>query len=250
MADHQSLGCDGNALVIASRAKQRGVPVSIRRGHGTEALPEADIYFLGGAPTRDQSYLVDHLRNDNRFLDRVHSGAVLFAVNSGFEILGNTFETVDGDTERGLGLIDFSIHRDHLAEGPVVTTPGGLLDLPAISGFETHTGRCTIGTKVNPLSHIEIGIGSGDEDRTEGVVADHIIGTYVHGPILARNPELADVVLGWALGRSLEPLGPGAAEKLRDQHINEDRTDPTGWGGRQYGIVSPRAKLRGMARRH
>ena len=141
----QPLGCDGNALVIASRARLRGIPVSIALGQGKEKLPTANVYLLGGTPTRDQSYLIDQLRNDHHFLNQIQSGAALLAVNSGFEILGNTFEAVDGVTHRGLGLIDFSTHRDNLVEGPVVTTPGGPLDLPAMSGFEAHSGRCTIG---------------------------------------------------------------------------------------------------------
>jgi CobQ-like glutamine amidotransferase family enzyme len=100
------------------------------------------------------------------------------------------------------------------------------------------------------LTHVEIGIGNGDKDRTEGVVSGHVIGTYLHGPVLARNPELADVLLEWVLGRNLEPLGSGSAGELRDQRIKEDRTDPTGWGGRQYGTVSPGAKIRRTFRRH
>lgn len=245
----QPLGCDGNAYVLASRAERSGFSVSVTRGQGTGMLPEADIYLISGVPTGDQVELTELLRSDDSFVERVRSGSVVLAVNSGFEVLGETFETIEGTTHRGLGLVDFAIHRDSFVEGPVVTIPGGTLNLPAMSGFEVHSGRCVLGDGVEPLARVEIGVGNGDDLRSDGVVSGHVVGTYMHGPILARNPELADILLKWALGRSFEPIEKGIAGELRRQRIEEDRADPTGWGGREYGSVPLGSRIRRLLHR-
>ena len=74
-----------------------------------------------------------------------------------------------------------------------------------------------------------------DGPRHDGAVSGRVVGTYLHGPVLARNPELADVLLSWATGRELDPLPPGWGERVRAQRIAEDLADPSGWGGVKYG---------------
>jgi len=239
----QPLGCDGNALVIASRARRRGIEATIEWGHGEGPIPEADIYLIGGQPTLDERELANLLQRDTRFMQRVSDGAPILGVNAGLEILGRRFETVDGREVAGLDVVPVDSYRGTLAEGPVVTYKGGPLDLPAMSGFEAHSGRCSLGTGVEPLSWLEIGVGNGDQPATDGFVAGRVVGTYIHGPVLARNPELADVLLGWAVGGSLAPLEPLSEADLRRQRISEDREDPSGWGGREYGSLSLRARL-------
>jgi CobQ-like glutamine amidotransferase family enzyme len=110
------------------------------------------------------------------------------------------------------------------------------MDLPEMSGFESHETRAVLGPDAHTLADLELGVGNGD-GTGDGAVAGHVIGTFIHGPILARNPELADQLLSWALGTELDPLPGGTAERLRAHRIAEDREDPTGWGGRKYGTA-------------
>jgi hypothetical protein len=126
----------------------------------------------------------------------------------------------------------------------VITRPNHHTGLPAMSGFESHHGRTELDSGVEPLAEIELGVGNGTAPATDGAVAGSAVGTYLHGPVLARNPELADLLLGCTLGRDLEPLPPGSAEALRAQRIAEDRRDATGWGGREYGRTSFLERLR------
>ncbi|MFM7069507.1 MAG: hypothetical protein ACKOYM_08625, partial [Actinomycetes bacterium] len=127
------------------------------------------------------------------------------------------------------------------AEGPVVTKPNRHLGLPAMSGYESHSGRLLLGPGAVELSQLEIGVGNGGVASTviDGACQGSVVGTWMHGPLLARNVDLADLLLGRALGRRLDPLDADpfadVARALRAQHVDEDRSDGTGWGGRRYG---------------
>ena len=81
----------------------------------------------------------------------------------------------------------------------------GWRDLPTLTGFENHGGVTTVGPGAAPLARVVHGVGNGGGDRTEGAWAGRVVGTYLHGPVLARNPALADLLLGWALARPGEP---------------------------------------------
>lgn len=106
--------------------------------------------------------------------------------------------------------LDSSISRtDRLprrAVGELAADPQ-LPGLPRLTGYENHGGATHRGPGVEPLAAVVAGVGNGD--GTEGAIAGHVIGTYLHGPGLARNPAVADLLLGWCAGRALEPL-PGA----------------------------------------
>jgi hypothetical protein len=94
--------------------------------------------------------------------------------------------------------------------------------VPTITGFENHGGRTTLGAGVAPLATVTRGIGNGDGSGTEGAVTGRVLGTYLHGPVLARNPALADLLLSWALDiepATLGALDDAAAESLRDQRL-------------------------------
>ena len=75
-----------------------------------------------------------------------------------------------------------------------------------------------------------------------GAGQGHVIGTYLHGPLLARNADLADLLLGWATGAPLDPASSPTTDALRAQRIAEDRADPSGWGGRLYGRAKRRSR--------
>ena len=95
-----------------------------------------------------------------------------------------------------------------------------LAALPTLTGFENHGGVTTLAEGTKPLARVTRGIGNGDGSGTEGAVAGRVVGTYLHGPVLARNPALADLLLGWALGaEALAPLDDAAHDALRRERL-------------------------------
>ncbi|MDR1514048.1 MAG: glutamine amidotransferase, partial [Propionibacteriaceae bacterium] len=165
---------------------------------------------------------------DGRLFEAVERGACLFAVCAGFQITGRSF-TVGADDEviEGLGLLDVETRRGpKRAVGELLsrwTKPDGQDCL--VTGFENHGGYTYLGPDATPLAHVEIGLGN-NGDGTEGARQGHVIGTYPHGPVLARNPDLADHLLELALGTPLAPLPSPEIDELRRQRLNWVRKLP------------------------
>ena len=148
-------------------------------------------------------------------------GAVLFAVCAGYQICGNTFTIGERDEViEGLGLLDVQTRRGpERAVGEILTRwrhPNGTDVL--LTGFENHGGFTTVGPAATALASVEIGIGNAN-DGTEGAVQGRVIGTYPHGPVLARNAALADHVLSVALDRELEPIDRPEIDELHRQRV-------------------------------
>jgi CobQ-like glutamine amidotransferase family enzyme len=120
----------------------------------------------------------------------------------------------------GLGLLDVTTTRGPVrAVGEIISRWNGRDGNDQwLTGFENHGGYTRLGRGVKPLATVEIGVGNCN-DGTEGAVAGTVIGTYPHGPILARNPALADHILGLALGHELAPLEHSEINKLRRQRL-------------------------------
>jgi CobQ-like glutamine amidotransferase family enzyme len=248
----QAQGDEGNARVLAYRAGLRGIEATVASFHDPGPLPPADLYVVGGLEDEEHTELATRLRA-GELADRVREGAAVLAVNAGYQVLGRRFQAAAGVHYDGLGLLDVVSTWGDLAEGPVVTRPNPALGLPVMSGYECHHGRTELGPGLRPLAPLELGVGNGDGDddavAAEGAVWGRVVGTYLHGPVLARNPELADLLLAWALGRRLEPAAAGRAGELREQRIAEDRADRTGWGGQVHDRPSITGGRRGRRRR-
>lgn len=207
-------GDQGNAKVLHKRLQWRGVDAEVVMIEPGQPLPaDGAIYLLGGGEDNAQTTAVRELRRDGSLFTALADGAVLFAVCAGYQICGHTFTIGENDEVReGLGLLDVTTRRGpKRAVGEILTRwtrPDGSTSL--ITGFENHGGYTTLGADATPLARVEIGVGNCG-DGTEGAVQGRVIGTYPHGPVLARNPDLADHLLTLALGRDLEPLpGPQA----------------------------------------
>jgi lipid II isoglutaminyl synthase (glutamine-hydrolysing) len=226
-------GDGGNVLALAWRARRRGLDVQTVAVLLGEPIPHADIYVLGGAEDEDQAPVARLLRSDGTLARAAADGAVVFGVAAGYQVLGRSFPVQDGPddgtTADGVGLLDATTTLGRFVDRRVVTKPRPDLGLPALSGYESHRGRTALGDGAAPLAELEIGTGNGTEPPTDGAVAGHVVGTYLHGPVLPRNPELADLLLAWALGRrpdELEPLGDQEsrfAHFVRRERIAEAR---------------------------
>jgi lipid II isoglutaminyl synthase (glutamine-hydrolysing) len=215
-------GDRGNAMVLRKRLTRRGIDAVLTEIEPGQPVPsDAAIYLLGGGEDAAQVSAVKGLKADGHIFGAVENGAVLFAVCAGFQIVGNTFTVGEQDEViEGLGLVDVDTRRgDVRAVGEILTTatlPNGHQSL--ITGFENHGGFTTLGSKARPLAKVEIGVGNAN-DGSEGAVQGNVIGTYPHGPVLARNPELADQLLELALGHELDPLPDAELDELRRQRI-------------------------------
>jgi lipid II isoglutaminyl synthase (glutamine-hydrolysing) len=215
-------GDRGNAMVLRQRLAWRGIDAILTEVEPGDAVPATGaVYLLGGGEDAAQISAVKGLKADGHIFGAVENGAVLFSVCAGFQIVGNSFTVGEQDEViEGLGLLDVDTRRgDVRAVGEILsrwTKPDGTESL--ITGFENHGGFTTLGPKASPLATVEIGIGNAN-DGNEGAVQGKVMGTYPHGPVLARNPEFADYLLELALGRELDPLPNSELDELRRQRI-------------------------------
>jgi CobQ-like glutamine amidotransferase family enzyme len=213
-------GDGGNGLILAQRATWRGHETELLQAASEHALPEADIYCLGGGEDGPQVRAARMLIDDGTLATRVAGGAVVLAVCAGFQVVGRSFPGAQGEAHQGVGLLDIETVKGTgpRAVGEVLVEPGPAVDVPVLTGFENHGGRTSLADGTVPLGRVSAGVGNGD--GSEGAVRGRVIGTYLHGPVLARNPVLADQLLSWALGDVvLGPLDDSASESLREERL-------------------------------
>jgi CobQ-like glutamine amidotransferase family enzyme len=200
-------GDQGNALILAYRAAARGHAVERVDVRSDQKLPEqGDIYLIGGGEDRPQRLAAQRLRKDPGLTRAVQRGAAVLAVCAGFQLMGHAFYDEQEGVLPGLGLIDVTSHRgsvrcvgEVVADADPQLTLGGA-GLGPLTGFENHMGTTLLGEGVRPLGTVRTGNGNGAGAGTDGAHTGKIAGTYLHGPVLARNPALADLVLSWADG--------------------------------------------------
>jgi len=220
-------GDRGNATVLAKRLAWRGLDAVLTTVEPGEPLPDTgDVYLLGGGEDAAQISAVKALRADGGLHRAVDRGAAVLAVCAGYQIVGRSFTVGEDDRQiEGLGLLDVTTTRGPVrAVGEILsrwTGPGA--DGRAagdrwLTGFENHGGYTVLGAEAQPLATVEVGVGNCG-DGTEGAVAGTVIGTYPHGPLLARNPALADHVLEVAVGEPLAPLDRPEVTELRRQRL-------------------------------
>jgi CobQ-like glutamine amidotransferase family enzyme len=215
-------GDRGNLLILERRARLRGLPVEVVELNSDQRVPlDGDIYLMGGGEDLPQVLATRRLQADGGLHEAVRRGAVLFAVCAGYQMLGTEFGGADGQPLPGLGLLEISSGRgERRGVGEILADVDPTLGVPRLTGFENHQGVTRLGGDVRPLARTIIGVGNGD--GTEGAYCGRVLGTYLHGPALVRNPGLADLLLTWAVGQQLPPLPPQSEElalRLRDERL-------------------------------
>lgn len=213
-------GDQGNCIVLERRAAQRGIPTETVYVRSDQGVPvDGDIYLLGGGEDRPQILAAQRLLRDAGLHQAAEYGSVIFAVCAGYQILGTEFGGEEGQPVQGLGLLDMRSGRgDKRAVGEIVGDVDPAIGIPRITGFENHQGVTHLGPNARPLARTVVGIGNGD--GSEGAYSGHILGTYMHGPALVRNPALADLLLTWAVRQPLPPIDDSWAGKLREERLN------------------------------
>ncbi|MGY1434034.1 type 1 glutamine amidotransferase [Streptomyces reniochalinae] len=216
-------GDQGNALVVERRARQRGLDVQRLDVRSDQPIPTSgDIYLIGGGEDRPQRLAAERLLRDGGLNRAVDNGAIVFAVCAGYQIMGHEFVNDLGERSAGLGLLDVTSSRGEAARcvGDVLGDADEYLGLPQLTGFENHQGITHLGPGVRPLARVRLGNGNGTGDGTEGAWRDTVFGTYLHGPVLARNPLIADMLIKLSLDvNALTPVDDTWYDALRQERI-------------------------------
>ncbi len=223
-------GDGGNATILAQRLRWRGQAAEVITVLAGDAVPDScELYMVGGGEDVPQVSAARELLAARPLHRAVEAGAAVLAVCAGLQICGTSFMAGDEQYD-GLGLLDCRSVIGHgpRAVGELVVEPEA--DLPTLTGYENHAGVTVLGESARPNGRVVSGVGNGDGSHNDGAVAGRVYGTYLHGPVLARNPALADLLLGWALG-PLAPLDDSEAEELRRERLRAARTaSPDGVG--------------------
>jgi CobQ-like glutamine amidotransferase family enzyme len=194
----------GNIAVLAARARWRGLELEVRPiGVGEpSAVSDIDLYYVGGGQDREQGLIAPDLAlRGDQLREAVDGGAVLLAVCGGYQLLGRFYRDRAGREQPGAGL--FPLHTvagERRMIGDVLLgcelDPG---ETRTLAGFENHAGRTILDEGAQPLGRVVAGFGNDGESGHEGCRVGRALGTYLHGPLLPRNPWLADWLLAQAV---------------------------------------------------
>lgn len=201
-------GDRGNVLAFAARCRWRGLPVTVHRVRLGEEVnfKEMDFLFLGGGSDREQSLMVEDLKRQAGVLkEAIEDGLVTLAICGGYQLLGHYYRTGDGEVIPGMGLLDFYTEAGlRRLTGNVAVEVKLEGKSFKITGFENHAGRTYL-KGVPPLGHVLAGYGNNGQDGSEGARYKNVFCSYLHGPLLPKNPALTDYLLRAALERRKLP---------------------------------------------
>ncbi len=215
----------GNIAVLTRRAALRGHVVTVVPIGPGEPTPPADLYYVGGGQDREQAMIAPDLAaRAPRLEEELAAGAALLAVCGGYQLLGHAYVGRDGQPMPGAGIFPLETvagTRRLIGDILLDCELGDGLRVP-VAGFENHVGRTVLDPGATPLGRVVSGFGNDGTSGHEGCRVGRAIGTYLHGPLLPRNPELADWILAQALahagGTPPSPLPPLADELERAAH--------------------------------
>ena len=231
----------GNIAVLSRRAAWRGHELEVRSVSVGDALDpgEHDLLYVGGGQDREQALVAqDLVAKADGVREAVAAGAALLAVCGGYQLLGRSYRDLHGAELPGIGVFPFdTVAGDTRMIGDVLLEcelePGVHRTL---AGFENHAGRTHLDAGAEPLGRVVAGFGNDGESGREGCRVGRALGTYLHGPLLPRNPWLADWLLTQALAHrhgEVPELEPLADELEAEAHAVSARRAATRGGGRR-----------------
>ena len=194
-----SYGDIGNVLIMARRLERRGIDAVIHNiTIGDEFHKEDyDIVFFGGGQDFEQAIVSEDLKKNKKdeLQAYIEEGKVFIAICGGYQLLGHYYMSAENEKLEGLHILDIHTEKgDKRAINNLILQDGDRY----YAGFENHSGRTYIGD-LKPLGKVAYGFGNNGEDGYEGCRYKNTIGTYLHGPLFTKNPELCDEVLETAL---------------------------------------------------
>lgn len=199
----------GNILILKYRAEQRDISVNIFNVSINDAFEGSryDIVFFGGGQDYEQSIVSEDLINTKKpaLLQYIENDKVFLSICGGYQLLGKYYTTPDGEKLNGLGILDiYTEGGDKRFIGNTIIYNEDFKE--TYVGFENHSGRTYIGKSLKPLGKVISGFGNNGEDGFEGCIYKNTFGTYFHGSLLSKNPELADRILMLALSKKYPDL--------------------------------------------
>lgn len=218
-------GDRGNIQCLMSRCRWRGIEAETIPFERDDVIDfsKLDIVLLGGGSDREQQLVCEKLREiQPDFKAYVENGGVVIAICGGYQLIGKYYKLEDSMIT-GLDLVDLCTEQEpgRLIGNIVMESP--LFSMPVV-GFENHGGRTRLGEGCKPLGKVLYGNGNDGRSGYEGVVYKNVIGTYLHGPLLPKNPQIADWLIARALEKKygkkivLEPL-EDAEEKEANEYV-------------------------------
>lgn len=214
-------GDRGNIIALTKRCEWRGIDVEIKyldSPLSERELEECDLLMMGGAQDVQQKIVSQDLKKKKEYLaEKIEDGTPGIYVCGAYQFLGNYYKEADGTIIDGLGIFDlYTINPGKerligniIADVNYVPTlnyvptfhVGSSGQIAKLIGFENHGGRTYLGKNIKPLAKVIKGFGNNGEDGTEGAIYKNSIGTYMHGPMLPKNPKLADWLIQQALNK-------------------------------------------------
>lgn len=217
-------GDSGNALIASKRLEWRGYRVELAEADFKSGLPsDGDFYLIGGGEDGPQNKAAELLKYDRQLEKAIDRGAAVLAVCAGFQILGASFVGPDSKPRQGIGVFNCHTHR---YEGPrsvgevIVEPDSSLTGVALLSGYENHQGVTELLPGARPLGKVLSGNGNNFGPLVDGALSGRSIGTYMHGPVFARNPQLCDHFLSLVIGQ-LEPIRNPSLESAHQSLYNE-----------------------------
>ena len=232
-------GDGGNIRALENRLRWRGLGVSVTPlplGE-RDALTGYDLIFIGGGQDFEQELLLADLAQGKgeSLRSAIADGVSVLAVCGGYQMLGAYYQNQAGHRCGFLSAIDFYTEAGETRMiGNFAFRCGAESGGSVVVGFENHSGRTRLGPGVAPLGRVLKGFGNNGADGGEGVRFLNVFGTYSHGPVLPKNPELCDHILETALTRKygkaeLAPLDDSAESAARAAALKE--LFPRHWKG-------------------
>ena len=218
----------GNVLVVKKRAQWHGYETTVIDYNPGDAFPETvDIIIGGGGQDSGQIKVQYDLQAIGPKLKQLaDTGTPMLMICGLYQLFGKFFKTANGDIIPGIGIMDHETHAGSTRLiGNIVTKNDRFGE---IVGYENHSGQTFLGPHVDPLGQVEKGAGNNGQDATEGAIYQNVIGTYMHGSLLPKNPNIADFLIEQAAIRKYGDFNPSViddrfAEDARAVAINRPR---------------------------
>ncbi len=211
-------GDSGNVRCLCYRLNARGYGVRVNEIGIGDRLGEFDIMFVGGGQDREMQIISHDLkRKSDELTYAVQSGKTVLAICGGYQLLGQYYQSADGDVmQLSAALPFYTIGGSERMIGNIVyETPFG-----KVVGFENHGGKTYLDTIITPLGKVISGFGNNGADGGEGLLFNNTFCTYAHGCVMPKNPTLADEILQRATGDDLAPLDDTEELRCHDMLVN------------------------------
>ena len=228
--DMNIYGDSGNVLVLKKRAEKRNISVNILSYNIGDSFPKnVDIVVAGGGQDSGQEKVnKDLLKIKDKLKKLAENYTPMLLICGSYQLFGNYFRTNEGKVLKGIGILNaYTEATNERMVGNIITES---VPFGEIIGYENHSGKTTLEGDTLPLGLVKLGAGNNGEDNTEGARYKNVIGTYLHGSLLPKNPRIADFLISEAMAKKypddftkLKVLDDSLADKARKIAITRPR---------------------------